>query len=345
MVGVTDLESIGWTVPKAVRETFETYVAEKHGRTKRYFAFEVEEAMRYYINDDRGSSVEEVADALLDAAGLTLSPVGEKTPTGDVVQLGHKINPDLKDEFKKFVGELQAERGSNQARLTYGGALATAMKEYADGGRWASVEDKLGRVRDDAEDLLAELDAATSDGLTTREKRTVVIANALGDQFTHDDLAAEIERVAGETVVDDYVPRVLDRLDYVEHPNTRPKKDKRLYVPRSEAKEVAERETREREQAAEREARDAEARTVSAMSPDVTTDGQAPVATDGGTGEADAADRDGPPRPEDLSAAQRELVRDLDGDPDDPDDVADLLGDDSASGTDSDSGPTPAGAD
>jgi ppGpp synthetase/RelA/SpoT-type nucleotidyltranferase len=43
---------LGWRIPEDVWATFEDYVVEKHGTTAEYLRFELEAAMREYLDED-----------------------------------------------------------------------------------------------------------------------------------------------------------------------------------------------------------------------------------------------------------------------------------------------------
>jgi hypothetical protein len=90
-------------------------------------------------------------------------------------------------------------------------------------------------VLTDAGELLSEIDPE-GDGMKSREKRRVAICHLLGDQFTRDELDETIATVAGDSdpTLRDYREKILDRLDYTEHPA-----NPDLLVPESEAREIA----------------------------------------------------------------------------------------------------------
>lgn len=131
---------------------------------------------------------------------------------------------------ERFAHHVKAETDNRT-----GTVLARALRERRDGGRARRVREKLERVADDAEDLLAELNP-DEDGLGIRERRTVAICNRLGEQFSRDDLEDAIGAVAGSSdpTIQDYTDRVLERRGCVPHPN-----NPDLLVPESTARDIA----------------------------------------------------------------------------------------------------------
>lgn len=105
-------------------------------------------------------------------------------------------------------------------------ALARAIRQRRSVGRARRLVDKLDRVIDDAEALLAEVGG---DGdLSLCEKRTIAICHRLGDEFTQDELEDAIAAGPGGSppTLRRYTDRVLKHLDVVEHP-----RKAGLYVP------------------------------------------------------------------------------------------------------------------
>lgn len=337
---MTDFPALGWNVPTEQYERFLEWVEQKHGYQQRYAAVEMEEAMRAFLDDDAGAAVEATVDDILDAAALPREAREKETVGENTTAVGRRINPELKDRFKRHVDQLDATNYPTGDRLTYGRVLGIALREHRDGGRWARVGDKLERVATDAEDVLGELTPDEQAGMTVRERRTVAICHQLGDQFTDGDLEGAIADVAGDSspTISDYTEKVLDRLNYAEHPATRDSDERTIYIPAAEADQLA-RESAQREVDAygKREAASTPAGADQAVAADGGHDadperdsdepdrGEAP--TDASSGD------DGPPEPKDLSTAQRQLLEDCGHDPDDPESVRAFFSDGEGTGT------------
>lgn len=234
---------LNWKVPSDEWDAFLDYVHEKHGGINGHTGREVELAMREWIDTDDYQGIEERIDRLVRAAGRTPEDLSQKKSTfdslesDDLSRVGSRIDPDLKAEFKSFTKEYTDDR--------LGIALARALRERRHGGRSARLEEKLDRVIDDAEGLLAELNG-DEDGpeasLPLREKRTIAICDRLSDpertEFTISDLHDAIAAVAGDSkpTIEEYEQKVIDRLDVALHPNS-----SKLYISREWAEEIAER--------------------------------------------------------------------------------------------------------
>lgn len=225
---------VGWRVPTDEWERFLAQVRDRHGETEGRVGHEVRRAMREWIDADEFAAVEREVDRLVWAAGRTPAALAEKKhgsdhPASEDTTLVQTRAPrDLKEEFAASARE-QGERP--------GVYLARALRERRAGGRARRVLAKLDRVSDDAEALLAEVDPEGDGDMSIRERRTVAICRRLGEQFPEDELEAAIGAVAGDSqpTLREYRERVLDRLEYVEHPH-----NAELYVPEDTAREIAE---------------------------------------------------------------------------------------------------------
>jgi len=131
---------------------------------------------------------------------------------------------------------------------TYGIAFGRALELFCDGGRAARLESKLDRVVKDAESLLSQLDEDQDDGgLSVVERKTVVICNRLGEQFTDAELVSEVHEVAATgpraapQTIKRYREIVTDRLDVQPQPiaEQNPNVKERIWVPAAEAEELA----------------------------------------------------------------------------------------------------------
>lgn len=228
---MTGRVKIGWHVPTDEWDSFTNYVVDRHGQIAGYVGDEVERAMREWVDADDYASVEDLVDRLVEAAGRTPANLSQKKsatttpPTdGDTTKVQTRVDADLKADF--------AAHAKRDADERPGLVLARALRARRHGGRARRLRDKLERVVDDAEALLAEV--AGDGGASLQEKRTAAICHRLGNQFTRDDLEAAIEAVAGgsEPTIREYTDRVFDRLDYAEHPNADD-----LFIPEAEARD------------------------------------------------------------------------------------------------------------
>jgi hypothetical protein len=231
---VADRVKVNWRVPSDEWDAFIDYVHDEHGEIRGYVGHEVERAMREWIDGDDFVEVEDLVDRLVKAAGRTpenltqkKSSFGVDSPTGgDTTNVQCRVDPDIKKRF--------AHHAKTDTDDRVGTVLARSLRARRYGGRARRVKEKLNRVADDAEGLLAELNP-DEDGLSLIERRTVAICNRLGPNFHRDDLEAAIEAVAGgsDPTVQGYTDRVLDRLEYVQHPD-----NPDLFIPEAEAERM-----------------------------------------------------------------------------------------------------------
>jgi hypothetical protein len=209
-------------------------VVEEYGRASEYIRRAVAQAMKEWIDADDYARVEEQIDRLVQSAERTPEDLSRKKLTttsfddNDTHKVQCRVDAELKNEF--------AEHSRSEADERPGLVLTRALRAYRRGGRSRRVQDKLERVIDDAESLLAEV--AATDSLSHQEKKTIAICDQLGEEFTRDELEDAIEIKAGgsDPTIREYTKRVLDRLDHVEHPNAPDGVD--LFVPKAEAEKL-----------------------------------------------------------------------------------------------------------
>lgn len=211
-------------------KAFVESVHREYGEDGRYVSREIERAMREWADLDDLAPIEEKVNRLVRAAGRTPEENPEKKIIStcledeDTTRVSHRVDSQLKNDFAEYVNQTSEER--------LGLALGRALRQCRMEDRSQRLLNKLNRVVEDAEDLLAEM----PDGgeLSTRQKRTITICDQLGDQFTESDLKNTIRKVAGDSppTIRDYTQMVLDRRNVVKHPY-----NPDLYIPESEARE------------------------------------------------------------------------------------------------------------
>jgi hypothetical protein len=218
---VLDRDPLDWSVSSSEWERFCEYVHSEFGRLDGYLGREVERAMREYADQDDYADLEDRVNQLVEAAGRSPER-GWKQKTSsldadDTTRVQVRVEPEIIDAFREVV-----DAGDD----TYGVALAKAIRVYRDGGRAARLERKLDRVLDDATAVLEEINPDEStDGLTAKQRKVITICTRLDDQFTDDELIAEIDDVAGhadrasDPTREKYRELVTDRLDVERHPN------------------------------------------------------------------------------------------------------------------------------
>lgn len=220
---------LDWMTPESEWEATREHVESEYGGIEGYLSRFVESAMKEYADKDGYQDVEAKIDRLVRAAGRTPDDINKEKISIELgsqptVRVTVRVDESVKDWFKQAVDEHTDD-------VSYGEALARALRVKRNGGRAARLEDKLNRIVDDAEAILSELDSGegADEGLSTVERRTIIICNRLDDQFTDDELVQEISDVAGasEPTIERYRERVIDRLGYEPHPMA----DETIWVP------------------------------------------------------------------------------------------------------------------
>lgn len=132
---------LSWRVPRSAWNKLVDFVNEKWGEEGVYIRFELESAMREYLDQDETlAEVEAVIRSALDHQGLSSSSVSSTrhadNPPKKKVQT--RVNPDLQDEFKAFIDDTSTRH--------YGDALAHAINEYVSNGRSERILNGLKRL-------------------------------------------------------------------------------------------------------------------------------------------------------------------------------------------------------
>jgi len=229
-----DTSKLQWNVPSDEWEQFRQHVNDKFGCIDGYLGREAELAMREYIDADGYARTESLVDRLVSAAGRSPDDHSKKIKSDldsqDSTRIGIRVGADLKEDFCAFI------KGKD---MNCGHALARALNVYRDGGRARRLEDKLTRVVDDAESILAELNDDSDEKLSLGERKTIAICNELPEQFLDTELNEQIHEIAADgpkasdPTLEKYRELVIDRLNVEPHPN-----NPDLWIPESTADEL-----------------------------------------------------------------------------------------------------------
>ncbi|ADJ16661.1 hypothetical protein [Halalkalicoccus jeotgali] len=181
---MTSEECIGWRVPAEEYKKFLRFVESERGDRDRYAWVFIENAIREYIDTDDLRELEQLVDSVLRAGGYTPSEHPSKKETSstsetlrgeDTTLVNRRIDADLRERFMSFVKE-HTEFGTR-----YDLALGYALREYRQSNRADRTTEKFARVSDDISQIVADLDESqTTDGLSTKEKRTVAMCREIG---------------------------------------------------------------------------------------------------------------------------------------------------------------------
>lgn len=210
----------------------------ENDRLKRYH---LHQAIDEYADEDAAAEVEEIIDEYVRAAGRRPADVTEKkiavnqasSKRGETKQISRNIDVARRDAIKRIAAETDRDEGK---------VLSDALYEYRHGGRAARMKDKLQRIDGPITEVLSAMsDDGGSSGLNAVERRTFSIAGRLNrGGFNRDELhdAIEAEGITSKQPTEEYVDRVLDRLDCVLHPNP---DTTDVYIPIEQARDLADR--------------------------------------------------------------------------------------------------------
>lgn len=232
---MSERPKLDWQVPTTEWDRYRSWHEDAPARVPASLGLSVENAMLAWIDADGYEQVEHLVDRLVEAAGRTPERLAENKTTSELTaaesnektRVSVRVESDAREEFAGYV--------RSETSYHLGEALALALREHREGGRAARLERKLERIADDASTLLEDVGADEDvRSKPTVERRTMAIASQLDEQFTGDELDRAIGEVAGtsDPTLRRYRERVLDHLDYAEHPQTED-----LYLPAETAEE------------------------------------------------------------------------------------------------------------
>jgi len=205
-------EKLGWNVSASVFEDHRDWAREVYGETDGKYAEAVKDAMREFMDADRYAPVEEVVDDVLDALPhdggaekreesrdetVEGHPVGGPTRT-----VGHRVDTDLKTEFRRFARE--------ELDIRPGVVLSRALHQHYPygGGR-----DRRTRLLDKIDAIRSEVEGRSA---TNGEDKREAIADQLGEAFRLPEFIDAAETVGVSTrkyAIENYLPDVLDRTE------------------------------------------------------------------------------------------------------------------------------------
>lgn len=232
-----DAVPLNWKQPPEWDAFLDSVAAENYGYTGTYAGIAIERAWREYREDH---PAEDLADDLLADLGLPRgageekkSPDTRERAPADTGRTTVRVLPGVKDEMAAFADENDVQKHE---------VLRAVVCWYLNGGTLALVTEKLERAVPEAAQQLRDAqdqgEKGEDGGLSAKERRTVALCQRLPEQFTEDDLGEALEAVQGVSDSDycreQYLPRILDRLDYREHP-----KVDELYLPAAQAEQYA----------------------------------------------------------------------------------------------------------
>lgn len=219
------LLQLKWRVPQSEWERYEEFITDEWSDTKLYAGIYAGSAMKEYMDIDGFADVEtEVRQDLqtgdpphTQKKSMSETPLSEQKKCK--VQVG--VHPPTKEAFAAYA----RSHGENPGVM-----FAYAIREYRQGGRLGRIEDA--RTAGSELGHLKEQEQEQEIPYHVEDKKDYICERVEPDPngtIRGGDLRELIGDVAGGSRVDDYLPDVLDRLDYVHHPQVYG-----LYIPRDD---------------------------------------------------------------------------------------------------------------
>lgn len=219
MSGETNRVRLNLRIDEDVKRNFNNAIKAKFGKCRPYAGIELEREFRYFLNQGELADLQDAVDDLTDTLGGSESK--EKTREvnrGETVVASHRIAENVRTALISASQEDYRSAGELAEAIMYG--------YITDGSVIERVTQKLQRISEESQ---PDID----NSMGAKERRTNTIVNELGRPkeggFTLDDLDQAIEAAKGISASDytreQYLPRVLDELDFTWHPN-----NSKLYV-------------------------------------------------------------------------------------------------------------------
>lgn len=213
MSGETNRVRLNLRIDEDVKRNFNNAIKAKFGKCRPYAGIELERELRYFLNQGELADLQDAVDDLTDSLGGSESK--EKTREvnrGETVVASHRIAENVRTALISASQDDYRSAGELAEAIMYG--------YITDGSVIERVTQKLQRISEESQ-------PDVDNSMGAKERRTNTIVNALGRPkeggFTLDDLDQAIEAAKGISASDytreQYLPRVLDELDFTWHPN------------------------------------------------------------------------------------------------------------------------------
>ena len=199
-------------VDKDVKSAFNEAIESKFGKCRPYAGVELEREFRYFLNEGEFAELKDVVDDLADS--FDSSEGKEKireTGRGETTVASHRISEDVRRDLISASEDDYRSPGELVEAIMYGYITNGSVTE---------------RVTQKLREISEQSRPDGDDSMGAKERRTKTIAHKLnrpeGTAFTIDEFDEAIKAAQGIGVSDytrqQYLPRVLDELEFTWHP-------------------------------------------------------------------------------------------------------------------------------
>lgn len=199
-------------VDEDVKSAFNEAIESKFGKCRPYAGVELEREFRYFLNEGELAELKDVVDDLADSFdGSEGKEKIRETGRGETTVASHRISEDVRRDLISASEDDYRSPGELVEAIMYG--------YVANGSVIERVTQKLQEISEQS-----QLDV--DDSMGAKERRTKTIAQELNQPvvtaFTIDEFDEAIKAAQGIGVSDytrqQYLPRVLDELEFTWHP-------------------------------------------------------------------------------------------------------------------------------
>lgn len=199
-------------VDEDVKSAFNEAIESKFGKCRPYAGVELEREFRYFLDEGELAELKGVVDDLADSfEGSEGKEKIRETGRGETTVASHRISEDVRRDLISASEDDYRSPGELVEAIMYG---------YVANG--SVIERMTQKLQEISEQSRPDVD----DSMGAKERRTRTIAHELnqpeGTAFTIDEFDEAIKAAQGIGVSDytrqQYLPRVLDELDFTWHP-------------------------------------------------------------------------------------------------------------------------------
>lgn len=202
-------------VDEDIKRAFNREVESKFGKCRPYAGIELEREFRYFLDDgelaDLRHAVDRLAEASSDSESSESKEKIHETDRGETTVASHRISEDVRSQLMSVAEDDYRSSGELVEAIMYG--------YVADGSVVKRLTQKLQEI---SEQPQPDVDPS----MGAKERRTKTIAHELAQSgrggFTLEEFDEAIEVAQGIGTSDhtreQYLPRVLDELDFTWHP-------------------------------------------------------------------------------------------------------------------------------
>lgn len=199
-------------VDEDVKDAFNSEIERKYGKCRPYAGIELEREFRFFLDRGETAELNQVVDDLNDSIGGSDSKEKIRVSNRNKTTVAsHRISENIRSELKSVAEDDYRSPGKLAESIMY---------------RYVTDGSVVERLTQKLQNISKQMEYETDDSLGAKERRTKKIADELSRSgvrsFRMEEFDEAINSANGISVSDytreQYLPRVLDQLDFTWHP-------------------------------------------------------------------------------------------------------------------------------